>query len=278
MIFASDLDRTLIYSRQAFGPGETDSLRPVRLIESKQEQEISFMTEKAVTELKELADRIQFVPVTTRTLEQYQRISLFREEIKPLYAITSNGGHVLVDGRIDEEWQWIMKQRLEDSCMCMEEIVGRFEKDLMHPNWVFSSRSADGLFYYCIIERELAPLFELQQFQQWLGTCGWLLYSHGRKLYVIPEAVNKRDAVDFVKMRSGAMRVAAAGDSVLDLDMLHQADVGISPLHGEIYQLGLGVRGSSSIIFTEQQGIRAAEDILRSVNAFTGHGTTQAGF
>jgi hydroxymethylpyrimidine pyrophosphatase-like HAD family hydrolase len=277
MIFASDLDRTLIYSRTAFWLTE-ESQAPVRLIETKQEQEISFMTAMAVSQLKELADRMLFVPVTTRTMEQYQRITLFREEIKPLYAITSNGGHVLVDGKTDQEWQLIMKQRLQDRCLSLEEIVERFEKELMHPEWVFSSRSADGFFYYCIIERELAPLSELQHFEEWLAKSGWLLYNQGRKLYLIPQAVNKSDAVEFVKSRTGSRRVAAAGDSVMDLEMLHRADLGISPIHGEIYGQRLGEFEDSSILFTKQPGIRAAEEILRCVSEFAEHTKTHAGF
>ena len=55
-------------------------------------KEISFMTEKAIALLRELSEEMMFVPVTTRTVEQYNRVSLFREEIRPTYAITSNGG------------------------------------------------------------------------------------------------------------------------------------------------------------------------------------------
>ena len=71
----------------------------VRNVEVYNGREISFMTEKAIALLRELSDEMMFVPVTTRTVEQYNRVSLFHDEIRPTYAITCNGGVVLKDGQ-----------------------------------------------------------------------------------------------------------------------------------------------------------------------------------
>ncbi|HJV17288.1 MAG TPA: hypothetical protein VJ546_07900, partial [Bacillales bacterium] len=67
MIFATDLDRTLIYSNRAleeFGAPEKSALLPV---EKKDEKWISFMTKASFDLLKEIYNRFLFIPVTTRT-------------------------------------------------------------------------------------------------------------------------------------------------------------------------------------------------------------------
>ena len=100
MIFASDLDRTLIYSNRLLTKNHLPV--PIRNVEVYNGREISYMTEKAIALLRELADEMMFIPVTTRTVEQYHRIALFREEIRPTYAITCNGGVVLNNGNVDD--------------------------------------------------------------------------------------------------------------------------------------------------------------------------------
>lgn len=51
-----------------------------------------------------------FIPVTTRTIEQFQRITLFQNEIIPEYAITSNGGNILHNGKQDVTWNKEIKK------------------------------------------------------------------------------------------------------------------------------------------------------------------------
>ena len=78
MMFASDLDGTLIYSKRRFGE-ETLNVS-VRNVEVYNGREISFMTEKAIALLRELSDEMMFVPVTTRTVEQYNRSRYFMKK------------------------------------------------------------------------------------------------------------------------------------------------------------------------------------------------------
>lgn len=76
-MFASDLDRTLIYSNKAladFGQSGEDLIG----VERKDGREIAFMTQEARSLLKEISAQMLFVPVTTRTYEQYKRIFIFR--------------------------------------------------------------------------------------------------------------------------------------------------------------------------------------------------------
>lgn len=260
MLFASDLDQTLIYSRKSFRSemAETD----IQLIERLEGKEISFMTKKAISLLKEVAASFAFVPVTTRTVEQYQRITIFQESVIPRFAITSNGGNILEDGRIDDEWNRKLKNLMESQCAPIEEIAAEFDK-LASEEWVLKKRSAESLFLYYIIERSKIPPKELAAFTSWLDHQGWTYSLQGRKLYFVPKPVNKWNALHHVSERLNSEKVITAGDSLLDLCMLEGAHHAFCPLHGE---LGAGeVPLKSHIMKTEKNGILASEEILESV-------------
>src|SRR5206468_11420132 len=63
---------------------------------------------------------------------------------------------------------------------------------------------------------------------------GWQLSMQGRKLYWVPRSLRKSAAVAEVARRTEADTVAAAGDSLLDIDLLEHADIGIAARHGEL--------------------------------------------
>lgn len=260
MIFASDLDRTLIYSRRSFGPLE--NLPPICLIEKIGEKEVSFMTETAINQLEKLMQQLCFIPVTTRTVDQYRRISLFQKRLIPRFAVVSNGGYVLIDGIADQAWTRSVQQRVKHDCSPFEDILSRFRE--LHPNSFLRSplRFMDDLFYTYRVDPEKLPWDELLSFEQWLKKEGWKLSVQGRKMYLIPKIVNKWSGLAYVREQLGEKLTIAAGDSLLDLDLLLRADYAIAPRHGEIYER---LQGKISIPFTGQSGLLASEEILRFV-------------
>ena len=263
MIFASDLDQTLIYSIRSMRLAEESLAPAMRVVEKRGEREISFMTLEAIELLKKVTEKMMFLPVTTRTIEQFQYITLFQEEIIPPFAVTSNGGNILVKGKIDEEWQRRIKVKLENEALSGEKILEQFS-ELANDEWVLSKRQADGLFHYCLIDRDLTPINELMHFNELIDRQGWKMSLQGRKLYFVPKAVNKWDAVAYIKEKSNRDFVAAAGDSLLDLPMLEVADYAIAPIHGELSEVGNATM-KRTIHRTKQRGILAAEDILNQV-------------
>lgn len=264
MLFASDLDQTLIYSHKTFINKEIDEqLRPVEWLD---DRFISFMTQNALSALKEIARRILFVPVTTRTKLQYQRINFLAYDITHRYAVTSNGGKIFSKGREDEDWaQLVLAGKAK--CLAVEDLLHKFE-EIVHSSWVIkdSGKLADDLFYYCLIEREKIPVTELAAFKLWANKNNWELSMQGRKLYLVPLQVNKKAAIQYIKEKEGMNCVVAAGDSLLDLEMLKAADLAFAPAHGELYSHYLqGISGLEKINFTQKSGIEAAEEILESV-------------
>jgi len=262
MLFASDLDRTLIYSKRFLKQGEDEGILPV---ESKKDKNISYMTESAIDQLKQLASEVLFVPVTTRTIEQYKRIFLLTDEIKPQYAIVSNGGNLLINGEVDQAWKNTIESRLSGECLEMEKVLERFQ-EIQSDEWIIDQRVADELFSYCLIDRSKMPSDELTDFQTWLSENNWNSSLQGRKLYFVPQCVCKGEAIDYIKEIKGCRIMTAAGDSLLDLPMLEMADYALCPPHGELNRyITEGGEIHSDIEITKKEGIFAAEEILERV-------------
>lgn len=272
MIFASDLDQTLIYSPKSFRLVAGQAVIAVSPIEMYEGRQISFMADRAIAKLQKIAANSVFVPATTRTIEQYKRISLFHEKIIPPYSVVSNGGNILINGAINGEWQKKIKFDLEQNCLSLEDMLASFT-ELHHESWANPIRMADGLFYYCVVEREKVPLKELADFSSWAEGQNWKVSLQGRKLYLVPQVVNKWTAVAYIRELLQEKTVVAAGDSLLDLCMLEQVDYAIAPCHGELWEShSSGFLKMHNVKFTKQAGIVAADDILDEVAAYIGYG------
>lgn len=255
-MFSSDLDGTLIYSHRSLSRGQQDV--PVRNIERYNGREITFMTEKAIALLKELSEEMMFVPVTTRTVEQYNRISLFWEEIRPAYAITCNGGVVLKDGEVDLYWQDHISAKIDRSTISVEDVKRRIE-ETSDESWLESIRVVDRFFVYLIIKPELAPVERLDDYSEWATKHGWVFSLQGRRVYFIPTFINKWDAVRYLAIKEGKKTVFTAGDSHLDVCLIEQSQFGLIPRHGE------AAANYGHLGLTQKEGILAAEEIIETM-------------
>ncbi len=251
-LLASDLDRTLIYSRTACGLGEDD----VELVcaETFEGKQMSFMTAAAAGQLAELG--AGFVPVTTRILGQYRRVQL--PGPPPRHAVVANGGLLLVDGVPDRAWTNQVVAGLRESVPL--DAVWQYLGQTCHPDFTDKLRNADGFFCYAVIRPERLPAGFVEQAAGWAGERGWRLSLQGRKLYWVPHSLTKIAAVREVARRTEAATVLAAGDSLLDADLLLGADLGIHPRHGELYEQGWR---AANVTCTKASGIRAGEEIVR---------------
>jgi hydroxymethylpyrimidine pyrophosphatase-like HAD family hydrolase len=259
VIFASDLDQTLIYSETSMG-----SLKPqeeIVPIEWYDGRYISFMTQNSIRILSKINSSIHFIPVTTRTVEQYERISIFRDVIQPKYAITSNGGTILTDGRADELWQRLVTKSISQTSAPAEEIKKYFD-EIASSEWLLKEKYSDNLFYSLVVERDKLPMDVLEQFRILISKLGWGLSVQGRKIYLVPHSVSKGDAMLHLKERLDAPFVTAAGDSLLDESLLVAADEAVAPRHGELFK---HYQTHPHIVFTQSSGIYASEELLERV-------------
>jgi hypothetical protein len=254
VLIATDLDRTLIYSRGAV-EAHGDSDLPLESVERHEGKDASWMTAAAATSFARLAERATVVPATTRTPEQWQRVRLPGPPAR--YAITANGGVLLVDGRVDHGWDATVAAELAQVAPLPE--IWEYASRVCRPDWTVKLRNARGLFCYAVLHRKRVPAGFVAEAAGWAEHRGWQLSLQGRKLYWVPRSLTKSAAVAEVARRVGSERVLAAGDSLLDVDLLEAADRGIVARHGELVASGWR---SSSVIVTTRSGVRAGAEIV----------------
>ncbi|MEU6755773.1 HAD family hydrolase [Streptomyces sp. NPDC046685] len=261
VLLASDLDRTLIYSAAALGLTMPDPLAPRLLcVEVHESKPLSYMTETAAGLLAALTEdpSVVFVPTTTRTRKQYQRIR-FPGRPAP-YAICANGGQLLVDGVPDRDWRRAVAGRLAEECAPLEE-VHRHLLAVADPQWLRKARLAEDLFAYLVVERALVPDEWLKALTEWAGARGWTVSLQGRKIYAVPRPLTKSAAMHEVARRTGATTTLAAGDSLLDADLLLAADAAWRPGHGELADARWT---APTVTALTAAGVLAGEEIIRA--------------
>lgn len=257
-LVASDLDRTLIYSSAALQLAMPDAEAPRLLcVEVYDHKPLSYLTETAAALLDELARTTVFVPTTTRTREQYGRIHL--PGPAPRFAICANGGHLLVDGESDRDWQRQVARRLAEECASLAEVRAHLLA-AADPAWLLKERVAEDLFAYLVVERPLLPEDWVKELGEWALTRGWTVSLQGRKIYAVPGPLTKSAAMNEVARRTGAALTLAAGDSLLDADLLLAADRAWRPAHGELADTGWSAPHAE---VTAERGVAAGEEILR---------------
>ncbi len=253
VLVASDLDRTLIYSPRAAALGEPDAAAVC--VEVHDGTQASFMTAAAAKTLAEVAEHASLVPVTTRVAHQYARVRL--PGPPPRYAIAANGGLLLVDGAPDRAWTKHVARTLRD-CVALAEVWDHMGH-VCSPRWTTKLRNAAGLFCYAVVHPNRLPPDFVDDVSAWAAERGWRTSLQGRKLYWVPEGLTKSAAVREVANRIGADHVVAAGDSLLDVDLLLAADRGIHPRHGELHDSGWS---APTVACTSGSGLQAGEQIV----------------
>ncbi len=252
-LVAADLDRTLIYSAAALGLAANDPDPPrLTVAEIREGQPLSYCTRTAERLLDALDQAVPFVPVTTRTVAQLRRVRL--TDRHPRYAVVANGAQILVDGQPDPAWTRQVTDRVAGGCAPLPEI----RDHLATLAGLVRLHSADDFFCYAIVERAELPPDLVDDLTGWAAGRGWAVSLQGRKLYCLPGPLTKQAAVAEIVARLGCDVVLAAGDSLLDRELLAAADYGIRPAHGELHERGWH---AARVKVTGSSGVRAGEEI-----------------
>ncbi len=213
-LFASDLDNTLLFSYKY--AQDTDLC--VELLHDKRQ---GYMTALTVERLRTIHGAMCFVPVTSRSIEQYQRIQ-FPTGCIPQYALTTNGAILLVDGKIDEAWQ---QRSLRQVAPWREEIM-RIYDALQQLDGLTSCRVVDEMYLFAACQRseEAAALQAAYAAKTSLHVA-----ATGRKVYFFPPPFNKGSALQALQAMLKPEMTICAGDSSIDIPMLKLADLAIAP-------------------------------------------------
>jgi hypothetical protein len=218
------------------------------------------MTERASELMRDLSAIAAVMPVTTRTPEQLHRVKLPGRPHR--YAVAANGGVLLVDGHVDASWSARVRQRLAEAASLDE--VWAHVGQACHQDWTTKLRNAENLFCYAVIDRARMPADFFAQTTAWSAQRGWGTSLQGRKLYWVPKALTKSAAMREVARRIDASIVLAAGDSLLDIDLLEGADLGIHPRHGELFDADWS---APHVTRTSGAGVLAGQQIVEWFSA-----------
>ena len=286
-VAATDLDRTLIYSVAAVysasaidsasaicseaaiysaaaiddgavgGVSDDHPVPPLICVEYLDGRPQSFLTAAAAGWLERLSASAVLVPTTTRTLAQYDRVQLPGGPFR--FAITSNGGHIVTEGRSDEDWRHAVEKAIAHDAAGLAEVVTELNRRARQP-WLHSLRVADDLFCYLVVDLDRLPGDFVPEWTRWCADRNWVVSVQGRKIYALPRMLTKEAAVTEVLRRVGGDRLIAAGDGALDAGVLRLADAAIRPRHGELHELGWT---ADHVRVTERVGVPAGEEIAR---------------
>lgn len=213
MIFLSDLDRTLIFSYKRLGDENL-------CVETKDGKKLSYMTMRSAELFEELSKKVTFIPITTRSKEQYERIT-FPKGFKPQYAIIDNGANLLVNGTPEPAWRKWSRNCFEAALPELN-AAGDFLKN--EEKTYFEIRMVDDSFLFtkCYDSDEV-----MSRMAEVIKPAVTDIFTNGDKLYVIPKEISKHNALERLRTLMKGEKIIAAGDSLFDEEMLSRADIAI---------------------------------------------------
>ncbi len=262
-VLASDLDRTLVFAASRLAPGEDDC--PV--IEIYKERGITVTRQATLDALAALHEAQGFIAVTTRSREQVARIQPVWAMAQTGWLVCANGATLLKDGQVDATWAAQVDQLVADSAP-LAQAHQAFTAEFGTPetvDWMPLLRDCDGVFLYCTLDLDLRPADLQERANALFAPLGWHAILHGRKLYALPRGVCKGRAVRHLRERLGIEELMAAGDSMLDVELLLAAERRWCPVDAELVELDAVPEGTR---LTRHGHVGAGEEIATGALAW----------
>lgn len=201
ILFACDLDNTLIHS---YKHRRADDI----CVELYDGREQTFISPRALDLIKKISAQILFVPVTTRSIAQYQRI-FWTENFSPRYAVVANGAYLINDGRVEN---------------FLHEVANPYETELQaqveaaDKNLFTTARIVDDSFLFLRCRDDL-------DVDKISFNTSLTVQHTGKKIYLFPPELNKGAALKRLTKKFSPDQIICAGDSEIDLPMLEFADI-----------------------------------------------------
>lgn len=229
MIYATDLDRTLIFSERMLQ--EYPSSLKLEVVEADDARVISYASSASLHTLKKLqASGIKVIPATARSLREYNRVNL---GFDPEYAIIANGGIILKGTETLDEWEKETTRIVYS--IDFNDIMRSINRIKSVNN---SARMVDERYVFARAEDPTGVALELEEISARFTSVNFTILN--KKIYVSPKRITKGTAIEFLRKFNGwSDTLVAAGDGEPDVSMLRIADVSIAPEHGDIVRNSL---------------------------------------
>lgn len=212
VLFACDIDNTIIYSHRRAQPGWS-------CVEWLDGREQAYMSPGTIEHLAGIRPRLALALVTSRSIGQYRRLML---PVRPAMAVTANGADLHVGGDIDPAWRAETNALLEPWRAELERCFERLSASGRYG----LCRAVDDAYAFVRCPDGELPEAEAARIA---GDTALDVVASGRKIYLLPPPLNKGAALRRLMARTGRTVSLAAGDSDMDVSMLRAADVAIAP-------------------------------------------------
>lgn len=248
-LFISDLDSTLIYSGY---PEHT-------CVEYNESKEVTYMTTQGINLFHDLLVRRDFVfiPCTLRSYEQATRIDFLKNDNVPII-VCDNGFSIYENGILDKTWDNLMKENL--ATYPTDDIKSEIEIMVSSNNMCCKIKNNRNAFFTLIFENAESANMHYVTVAKELKRYKYKLELQRRKLYIIPDFLDKVLAVKYLCKKINPSLVITAGDSSVDKSFIEQGNQRIIPSHST-----LNIRNA---IITKKWGINAGEEILSIIYSF----------
>ena len=214
----TDLDHTMIYSHRS--KPDVDCIQ----VETMNNNPQSFMTVKTWKTITELvrSGKLKVIPVTTRTKEQYDRLSCLTESLDITDALICNGAVLLKHGAAESRWLdesvSIAENEMRELHKAKNELQTLCGEEKTHfPFEIMAYGVTDNVKQYVPLLRNT-----INQRKCMIG-------HDRRKIYCIPASLNKGAAVKRFRERFTTEKSLAVGDSEFDVSMFYEADYAVFP-------------------------------------------------
>lgn len=217
MIFATDLDNTLIHSHRRVSD-TSDCI----VVEHKDKKPISYMSKKTYKLFEKLKgnDKLTIVPVTARSTEQFDRITVTQN---CPYAILASGATILEHGKPVEEWSNFVDNTCDNHVKSYEFFDQYLSQNLRHMS-IRPRRVNNVVIFFKLNEDENNHAF-VRELRELATARNWNFTLQQAKGYLAPSEISKESALQFLIDYIGDKQVITAGDGRMDVRFIRLGNV-----------------------------------------------------
>lgn len=252
MIFATDLDRTIIYSSKYIN-------QPITNLKKISIKDKIYIESNTYNILKEISNKVTIIPVTNRNKEEYCDLLLFNE-IYIKYLILCSGSQIFINNKEDKIYKAMLESKYEKLIYKRKQIL----EFIQNSKIISFIKKIEFVNKYGLLikfkktkdENNIKLFFNSPIFSS------WNTYYAPNRVFLFPYFINKYFAIEYIKANYINEKIIAAGDSMLDYKMIKNANLGIIPNHSD-FKLN-----DKNIIITKKSGILAGNEILSITKSY----------
>lgn len=183
VLFVTALDNAIIFSK-GFVKDEK-----VEAVEYKDNKEVSYITKRALSYLKDLNEYMTIIPITSRSLEEYKQIT-FHSMFE--HAILNNGLTILYKGIVEDvNWQILIKKEFDKMDLTDVESLLHNCSPLLEGNFELKD------YYYYAKVKAHQEIMVLKLLKPFLHK-DWNCFVQDNKLYITPKFASIDNALIYL--------------------------------------------------------------------------------